>query len=110
MFYFRINAESNSHYSKISLFNLFILFYSIIIVSYYNITIPINPLYELLIHQASDIERTNYREMSFKLLDPRWGGTDISFYFFLFQRTIIFPFFITLSFCVYFFSKKKKIY
>jgi len=108
IFFYEEKVENSYFYSKISAINIIILLYSIIVVFYYLSVVPINPLNELLLNKSTQENLDLYREMSFKLLDPRWGETNISFYFFLFQRTLIFPFFITLSFCTYFFSEKKK--
>jgi oligosaccharide repeat unit polymerase len=57
------------------------------------------PLFYMLQHPGEVERLTVLREESFKLLDPRWGGSASTpvFYIYLFLRTLVFPFLIMVS-------------
>jgi oligosaccharide repeat unit polymerase len=94
-----------------STFNIYPTIFLIIIVSvfftlFYFSKIPTIPIFDLI--KGSDVATlTQSREDSFKLLDPRWGGTYF-FYIFLFLRTLVFPILITVTLGFYLYTKKKK--
>lgn len=80
--------------------------FTILITLYYFYSIPSIPFIELL--QGSDpLSLAKSREEAFKLLDPRWGGTYL-FYFYLFNRTLVFPVLILITLGFFLHTRKKK--
>jgi hypothetical protein len=82
------------------------LFFAII----YIIGLDNIPLLYMFKNPGASQEVTVLREESFKLLDPRWSSASSThlFYIYLFLRTLIFPFFILLSFGYFFISRDLK--
>jgi oligosaccharide repeat unit polymerase len=80
--------------------------FTVLMTLYYFYSIPSIPIIELI--QGSDpLSLAISREEAFKLLDPRWGGTYL-FYFYLFNRTLVFPVLILLTLGYFLYTRKKK--
>jgi oligosaccharide repeat unit polymerase len=80
--------------------------FTIILTLYYFYTIPSIPILAMI--KGSDpMALAMSREESFKLLDPRWGGTYL-FYIYLFNRTLVFPVLILITLGYYLYTKERR--
>lgn len=88
--YFTATPVVSGNTSRMFLVHVLLGFLAMAIFFIYVYTVPSLPIIQLIQHPGETMALTLAREESFKLLDPRWGGTPL-FYAFLFLRTLLFP-------------------
>ncbi len=73
----------------------------------YMIDTPVLPIVQLIKNPGETLALTMAREESFKMLDPRHGGTKM-FYAYLFLRTLLFPVLVLTTLGYYLFTRQTK--
>jgi oligosaccharide repeat unit polymerase len=90
-------------FPAIFLVSAFTIFFTL----YYFYQLPSIPIIEMIQGGGTPESLTISREQSFKLIDPRWGGTNL-FYVYLFNRTLVFPVLILVTLGYYLYTKEKR--